>query len=206
MEYIVIDSPIEYEKALKELSTEEIIALDTETYVLPEYKHLYLQDYSEGALDPHSSSVAVLAIKGRETPVYLLDIIELEKKRYDFSMLGEYLARRKVIIAHNAKFDCKFIRVITGRMLENWWCTRIGYNLIGNAHGSKFYRQATSYSLASMVRDLLGINLTGKGEEQIEDWSVRPLSKVKLEYVARDVAYLHPCYELLNNYIDNSKG
>jgi DNA polymerase I-like protein with 3'-5' exonuclease and polymerase domains len=196
--YIYITTIEDYEKALLELSTSDIVAIDVETYVLPEYKHLRL-DY--GALDPHTSSVSIIAIKGLPEEIYILDIYLLEKVGYDFNKLGAFLAKCKRVIAHNAKFECKFIRVITGYMLENWWCTNVAYNLVGNAMGSKFYRAIAGYGLRNMVKDLLDIDLWGKGKEQIEDWSVRPLSANRLEYSANDVRYLHECMYILEDIL-----
>jgi len=178
----------EYHKEIKYLSiNEKELAVDIETYVLPQYKGIVKE-----AFNPHDSGISTIQLKGNgiDKPVYVFDILLLDKEGYDKNLLKDLLESRTVLLGHNISFEAKFFKKYFGCHFRNMWCTRVAAQLIANAFSSKFIRSASANSLDMLCRDYLNIELTGKGSTQIEDWYIRPLSQEKLRYAATDVLYL----------------
>ena len=186
----------EYEDSISELHKKPELALDTETYVLPKYRHFK----KASATDPHTGRISLVVLKGRTTPVFIFDIIKLEQQEYDRSCMYDLLLTRDRLIGQNLQFDLKFLKRHYGVIFENGYDVRLLAKLITNATGSKFGK-ACGHSLKDLCRDWLNIHISGKGKEQVTDWYPRPIGDdfanqgwqqwiSKLKYAANDVRYL----------------
>lgn len=196
MDIIYINNIESYHKAINFLSLEPELAVDIETYVLPQYKGLF-----ENAFNPHNCGISTIQLKGNTTSVYVFDVIELIRLDYNSILLRDMLNSRKCLIIHNASFEAKFFRKYWGVYFKNLWCTRVAAQLISNAFGSKFIKSASDHSLGMLCKDYLGISIDGKGTTQVEDWYIRPISREKLLYAATDVLHLFKLKDLLSSVI-----
>lgn len=194
----LIDNIVDYNNTINKLKTSLALAIDIETYVLPEYKGAI-----QTALQPHGCSISTIQLKSENDPiVYVYDLITLEQQdNYDRETMLELLLATKQLIAQNASFETKFLKKYYGVLLHNFWCTRVASQLINNALGNKFTQTASGNSLANIVKDYLSIEISGKGAEQVTDWYPRPLSQNKLEYAAVDVIYLFELKKILEEII-----
>ena len=191
---ILINTIADYLKYTPTLTNYSEIAIDIETYCLPQYKHKY-----SGA-DVHNASISTIQLLPKNSDTVLVyDIITLEKSA-DYSqyknLLIETLQKIECSVIHSASFEIKFFKKYYGVLLNNTWCTRVASQLINNALGNKFNQAASSNGLASLCKDYLDIELTGKGTVQIEDWYPRPLTQEKIEYACNDVLYLSELKEI----------
>lgn len=196
MNIVYVNNIESYHKSLNFLSLEKELALDIETYVLPQYKGLF-----DNAFNPHNCGISTIQLKGKNSDVYVFDVLELTKLNYDSSKLRDLLLDKDCVICHNASFEAKHLKKYWGVYLKNLWCTRVAAQLISNAFGSKFTKSASDNSLAMVCKDYLQINIEGKGTTQIEDWYIRPLSKEKLAYAATDTLYLFQLKEIFESVL-----
>jgi len=202
-EFVYVTERDEYCLFVDHLESFEELAGDSETYTLPQYRHLK----GASALDPHTGRISVLTLQGRDDVPIVFDILLLERNGYNPQLMHDLLVSRKKLIFHNAQFDGKFLKRHYGIVPSNLWCTRLMAKLITNATGSK-YGKLCGHTLADLCRDYLGINLVGKGAEQTTDWYARPDFTNresegykywvfdKLKYAANDVKYLFDLHDL----------
>jgi hypothetical protein len=211
--YIYVDTPQQYELFCEVLYNYPQLALDCETYVLPQWKKKGVS----WATDPHTSRISLLTVMGRDkdnnksTPI-IFDFIKLKQAGFNKLPMWELLKSRELIIGANMQFDAKFIKREFGDFLENLACVINMSKLISNATGSKFGRM-TGHRLSDLCRDYLDIKMTGKGSEQITDWMPRPPIDLpkhgdqwqtwlkKLQYAANDVPNLFTLYDLFYELI-----
>lgn len=201
--YII--QPSDAQRALLELENSKELALDTETYVEPKWKGII-----QKALSPHTSNVSILTLQGRETKPYVFDCIYLNNSGYDFNQLFTFLQQRKWLLAHNAKFDAKFLYKLLGKWLYNWRCTFVSALLLTNATSSK-YAKLQGHTLEDLLRDWLSIsiqNKRGKDTPRVTDWLPRPEHSQqvgdwleKLSYASNDVKYLFDLHDFAYSVI-----
>lgn len=193
----LIDTIPKYLSTINVLTNYSEFAIDTETYVLPQYKNQYR------ALDVHNSSISTFQILPKDTnTVYVFDFITLEKLKFNKQLFFEEVLRKaKILLAHNSSFEAKFIKKYFGELLHNFWCTRVASQLINNAFGSKFSKSASGNSLEDLCRDYLSVKLIGKDTVRVEDWYPRPLSRAQVEYAATDTIYLFQLKDILESTI-----
>ena len=193
-------------RAILETLTEDELAIDLETYVMPEYKSPTLK-----AVDPHRCKISLMSVSSR-TNTYVFDILVSETQECfeDFKKeLTDCLQNLKYQIVFNGAFEARFLYKFLGVWFFNFWDVMIASDLISNATGSKFHKSVGSSSLAACCYNWLGIHLTGKGTLQNSDWSIRPDAneinadwwRTKVEYNAGDTVHLHKLKDMMSDVL-----
>jgi DNA polymerase I-like protein with 3'-5' exonuclease and polymerase domains len=163
-------------RACEQLKGEDVLGFDTETT----------------ALDPYAGDIRLVQLStGKETQVIdLKPFKEMGDLRTmpELAPLREILAAsRPVKIAHNAKFDAKWISHHLGVELGGVFDTLLASQII--AAGDQDRR----HGLAEVASYFLGTELDKS--EQVSDWSAPELSHAQIEYAARDAATMIPLRE-----------
>ena len=163
-------------KACEELKSEDFLGFDTETT----------------ELDPYDGEIRLVQLSnGKDTKV--IDLKPFAERgdlhsSAELAPLRDLLSAPKPIkIAHNAKFDAKWVSHHLGVQLGGTFDTLLASQLI--AAGDQDRR----HSLADVTSHFLGTELDKS--EQISDWSVAELSQSQIEYAARDAATMIPLRE-----------
>ena len=144
------------------------IALDVETF-----------GFCPGdGLDPWKGEIRLLQLAGEETPIFLLD---LQALGYDLGPVAELLSR-KHIIAHNARFDARWLQVKCGIRPAGICCTLTAARIL--CAGTK-----PGNNLDLCLERYLGI--TQGDDHSTSDWGAMLLTEQQITYAARDVAFLH---------------
>ena len=172
--YELIRTPDELRKAIEKLETQPVVGLDTETT----------------DLDPYTSRLRLiqLAIPDR---VYIIDFDHFangDSRRSDaLAPLRRLLAApRPIKIAHNAKFDAKFIKHNLGVDLGGLFDTLLASQLVGAGDIEERHGLET---VASRY-----LNEAVDKSERLSNWNFE-LTEAQLEYAARDAAVLLPLRE-----------
>jgi DNA polymerase I-like protein with 3'-5' exonuclease and polymerase domains len=138
-------------------------------------------------LDPYKGDLQLVQLSdGRNTKVIDLrpfrdkgDLLTLR----DLAPLRDLLASSKQIkIAHNAKFDCKWVRHHLGTEVGSVYDTYLASVLISAGEGER------RHGLADVVQFFLGRTLDKS--EQVSNWAAAELSQSQIEYAARDAAIM----------------
>ncbi len=159
------------QKACEELSSATFIGFDTETTELDPYRgDLRLVQLSDG------KNTQVIDLKPFSKLGDLRHVPELGPLR---SLLSD---PSKIKVAHNAKFDVKWVRHHLGVEIEGIFDTFLASQMI--AAGDQDRR----HSLADVAQFFTGIELDKS--QQISDWSADELSQQQIEYAARDAAVM----------------
>jgi len=174
--YQLIRTAPELLKAVESLSTQPAIGLDTETT----------------DLEPHTARLRLLQL-AMPAGVFIIDVEAFANgdlaNHDDFRSLRELLAApRPIKIAHNAKFDAKFIKHKLGVDLGGLFDTLLASQIVSagdieERHGLSAV--ATRY-----------LNESVDKTEQVSNWDFE-LSEAQLQYAARDAAVLLPLREKL---------
>ncbi len=162
--------------ACEQLKTDDYLGFDTETT----------------ALDPYQGEIRLVQLSnGRDTKV--IDLKPFAERgdlrsSEELAPLRELLSADKPIkIAHNAKFDAKWVKHHLNVELNGIFDTLLASQLI--AAGDQDRR----HSLAEVTSYFLGTELDKS--EQVSDWSAAELSQSQIEYAARDAATMIPLRE-----------
>ncbi len=163
-------------KACEELQKEGFLGFDTETT----------------ALDPYQGSLRLVQLStGKDTKVIDLKPFAERgdlKNSAELQPLRDLLSAPKPIkIAHNAKFDAKWVLHHLGAELGGVFDTLLASQII--AAGDQDRR----HSLADVTSHFLNTELDKS--EQVSDWSAPELSQSQIEYAARDAATMIPLRE-----------
>jgi DNA polymerase-1 len=174
--YQVIKTEEELRKAIESLSAQQAIGLDTETT----------------ELDPYFGRMRLIQLA---TPagVHIIDLDAFQngdlKKTTALAPLRDLLsAPRPIKIAHNAKFDAKFIKHSLGADLGGIFDTLLASQLIGAGDIEERHGLDT---VASRY-----LNESVDKTERLSNWNFE-LSEAQLEYAARDAAVMIPLREKL---------
>src|SRR5205085_1321156 len=175
-QYQVVTSPEELRRAVEDLATRNAIGLDTETT----------------DLDPYLARLRLIQLAS-PTGVYLIDL-----NRFAESNLkqGEALAPlrqlfsspRPIKIAHNAKFDAKFIKHNLGVDIVGLFDTLLASQLV--SAGDIEERHGLNAIAARYLNEEVDKS------ERLSNWEFA-LSESQLQYAARDAAVLLPLREKL---------
>ena len=159
------------QKACDELKNEPYLGFDVETTDLDPYKgDLRLVQLSNGQ---NTKVVDLKPFKDRG------DL----RTNPDLAPLRELLASNKQVkIAHNAKFDTKWVRHHLGCEVGNVYDTYLASLLVSAGDGDR------RHGLADVVQFFLGQTLDKS--EQVSDWGAAELSHSQVEYAARDAAIM----------------
>ncbi len=154
-------------KVFDDLSKEEFLGFDTETT----------------ELDPYEGNIRLVQLSnGKNT--YVIDLKPFADRgdlrtSDELALLRELLAAAKPIkIAHNAKFDAKWVRHHLGTDVGGIFDTLLASQLI--AAGDQDRR----HNLAEVANFFLGIEVDKS--EQVSDWNAAELSQSQVQYAAKD--------------------
>jgi DNA polymerase I-like protein with 3'-5' exonuclease and polymerase domains len=180
--YQVIKTEETLRKAIESLSAQQAVGLDTETT----------------ELDPYTGRLRLIQLA---TPggVHIIDLDAFGdssnggngdlRKNNALAPLRDLLsAPRPIKIAHNAKFDAKFIKHTLGASLGGVFDTLLASQLIGAGDIEERHGLET---VASRY-----LNESVDKTERLSNWNFE-LSEAQLEYAARDAAILVPLREKL---------
>jgi DNA polymerase-1 len=170
-------------KACDELKNSTFIGFDTETTELDPYKgDLRLVQLSSGG------------------STYVIDLLPFAAKGPldrlpDLAPLRDLLGSAEHIkIAHNAKFDAKWVRHHLGAELNGVFDSYLASQLISAGD------QDRRHGLADVAQYFIGEELDKS--EQVSDWSAAELMPSQIEYAARDAAIMVPLREKLQERLD----
>src|SRR6266699_6911132 len=175
-QYQLVTTPEELRRAVSELSNAQVIGLDTETT----------------DLDPYLSRLRLIQLA---TPdgVFIIDLnrfADTDLKRGDaLAPLRQlFSSPRPIKIAHNAKFDAKFIKHNLGIDLVGLFDTLLASQLVSAGDIEE------RHGLDTVASRYLGESVDKT--ERPSNWEFE-LSDAQLEYAARDAAILLPLREKL---------
>ncbi|HEX5601214.1 MAG TPA: DNA polymerase [Pyrinomonadaceae bacterium] len=174
MNYELIKSSDELRKAIETLATQPVVGLDTETT----------------DLDPYTSRLRLIQLATPDR-VYIVDFDHFANGDASEALapLRRLLeAPRPIKIAHNAKFDAKFIKHNLGVDLGGLFDTLLASQLVGAGDIEERHGLET---VASRY-----LNEAVDKSERLSNWNFE-LSEAQLEYAARDAAVLLPLREKL---------
>jgi DNA polymerase I len=173
--YQLITTPGELARVASQLSAQPFIGFDSETT----------------GLDPHTAKPRLLQLAmPRES--FIIDLIHFAPAQLQ-PILALLAADQPIKLAHNAKFDAKFLLKHFDTRLGACFDTYLASQLISAGN------ESDRHGLGSVVRHYLGMQLDK--EAQLSDWS-RDLSTYQLEYAARDAAVLLPLRERLQDKLE----
>ncbi|HJT66774.1 MAG TPA: DNA polymerase [Pyrinomonadaceae bacterium] len=174
--YQLIRTADELRKAIEHLETQPVVGLDTETT----------------DLDPYTSRLRLIQLAAPDR-VYIVDFDHFangDSRRSDaLAPLRRLLAApRPIKIAHNAKFDAKFIKHNLGVDLGGLFDTLLASQLVGA--GDIEERHGLETVAGRYLNELVDKS------ERLSNWNLE-LTAAQLEYAARDAAILLPLREKL---------
>jgi DNA polymerase I len=145
-------------------------------------------------LDPYRGELRLVQLSdGRSTYVFDVRAIAGEAKAADdpaFGPLRRLLASPRTIkVAHNAKFDAKWVRHHLGAELANVFDTYLASQLAAAGDSDR------KHSLADVAAFYTNTNVDKS--EQVSDWAAAELSQSQIEYAARDAMVMLPLYQQL---------
>jgi len=184
-------------KACDELKEAKYLGFDVETTEIDPYRgELRLVQLSDGQ---NTKVVDVRAVSGQQSAVRNGGGPSVEQLKQlcanpDLAPLRELLASTKQTkIAHNAKFDCKWVRHHLGVEVGSVYDTYLASILISAGEGER------RHGLADVVQFFLGRTLDKT--EQVSDWGADELSHLQIEYAARDAAIMPEVRQKLDERI-----
>src|SRR5262245_48916403 len=177
--YRVIRTAEQLHQAIDSLSKQTAIGLDTETT----------------DLDPHTSRLRLIQLADHDT-VAIIDLDAFANNTNgSLATLGDLAPLRRLLesprpikIAHNAKFDAKFIKHNLGVDIVGLFDTLLASQLVGAGDIEERHGLET---VASRY-----LNESVDKSERLSNWNFE-LSEAQLEYAARDAAVLLPLREKL---------
>jgi DNA polymerase I len=170
--------------ACAELARMPAVGFDTETTELDPYKgELRLVQLSSG------KNTAVIDLRPFAEKGDIKKMPELEPLR---ALLSAETPRK---VAHNAKFDAKWVRHHLGVEVGGIFDTYLASQLIAAGDSDR------RHGLADLAQFFLGTELDKT--EQLSNWSLAELSSSQIEYAARDAAIM---LDLQNQVADRLKN
>ena len=174
--YQLITTADELRKAIETLSNQPVVGLDTETT----------------ELDPYTSRLRLIQLATPDR-VYIIDFDKFAdadtRKSEALEPLRRLLAApRPIKIAHNAKFDAKFLKHNLGIDLGGLFDTLLASQLVGAGDIEE------RHGLETVAERYL--NEIVDKSERLSNWNLE-LTEAQLEYAARDAAVLLPLREKL---------
>jgi Ribonuclease D len=167
-------------EACRELSAEPILGFDTETT----------------ELDPYKGELRLVQLGGRKSTV-VIDLRAFTNPS-DLAPLKNLLsAETPRKIAHNAKFDSKWVGHHLGVEVGGVFDTYLASQLIAAGDSDR------RHGLADVSQFFLGTEMDKA--EQLSDWSAAELSASQIEYAARDAAIMPGLYEKLVERLANDR-
>src|SRR5256886_2213910 len=175
-QYELITTTEQVRRAVEQLASRQVIGLDTETT----------------DLDPHLSRLRLIQLATPDN-VFVIDIDKFES--YDLKRSEEFASLRRLIgsarpikIAHNSKFDAKFIKHNLGVDLGGLFDTLLASQLVSAGDIEQ------RHGLEAIAGRYL--NEAVDKSERLSNWEFE-LSEAQLQYAARDAAVLIPLRDKL---------
>jgi len=188
-QYQLVTTVEELRRAVEDLASRQLIGLDTETT----------------DLDPHLARLRLIQLATPEG-VFVIDLNRFDRdlaQSEDFASLRRlFAAPRPIKIAHNAKFDAKFIKYNFGVDIGGLFDTLLASQLVSAGDIEE------RHGLEAIAGRYL--NEAVDKTERLSNWEFE-LSEAQLQYAARDAAVLIPLREKLveriksNDLIDVAK-
>lgn len=188
-QYQLVSTVEDLRRAVEDLASRQVIGLDTETT----------------DLDPHLARLRLIQLATPEG-VFVIDLDRFDRdlaQSEDFASLRRlFAAPRPIKIAHNAKFDAKFIKYNFGVDLGGLFDTLLASQLVSAGDIEE------RHGLEAIAGRYL--NEAVDKTERLSNWEFE-LSEAQLQYAARDAAVLIPLREKLveriksNDLIDVAK-
>ena len=177
--YKVIKTEDELRKAMESLTAHPVIGLDTETT----------------DLDPYTSRLRLIQL-ATPSMVHIVDLDAFANSSHSELRQLEALeplrrllsAPRPIKIAHNAKFDAKFLKHNLGADLGGLFDTLLASQFVGAGDIEE------RHGLDTVASRYLNQNVDKS--ERLSNWNFE-LTEAQLEYAARDAAVLLPLREIL---------
>src|SRR5882724_11706470 len=175
-QYQLVTSSEELRRAVSELSKAQVIGLDTETT----------------DLDPYLSRLRLIQLATPDS-VFIIDLnrfvdTDLKKGEALAPLRQLFSAPRPIKIAHNAKFDAKFIKHNLGVDLIGLFDTLLASQLVSAGDIEE------RHGLEAIAGRYL--NEAVDKSERLSNWEFE-LSESQLQYAARDAAVLLPLRDKL---------
>jgi DNA polymerase-1 len=175
-QYQIITNAEELRRAVEELSNKYAVGVDTETT----------------ELDPYTGRLRLIQLASPDS-VYIVDLNRFAdgdlKQGAALAPLRQlFTSPRPIKIAHNAKFDAKFIKYNLGVDIVGLFDTLLASQLVSAGDIEE------RHSLAAITERYL--NETVDKTERLSNWEFE-LSEAQLEYAARDAAVLLPLRDKL---------
>jgi len=174
--YELITTPHQLRRAVEQLATRQVIGLDTETT----------------DLDPYLSRLRLIQLATPED-VFIIDLGKFAN--YDLKQSEEFASLRQLIsaprpikIAHNSKFDAKFLKHNLGVDIGGLFDTLLASQLVSAGDIEE------RHGLEAIAGRYL--NEAVDKSERLSNWEFE-LSEAQLQYAARDAAVLIPLREKL---------
>ena len=168
----IITNSVQLDGAVRRMLESQAIAVDTES----NSRHHY----------PEQLCLIQIATRNN---VYIIDTIILK----DIGPLQKVLADDTIMkIIHGADYDVRSIDRHCGFRIHNLYDTYIAARFAG----------ITEVGLASLIRDLLSVDIVKSKRLQTADWGRRPLSKEAIDYAGSDVLHLMALQEILSKRLD----
>jgi DNA polymerase I-like protein with 3'-5' exonuclease and polymerase domains len=174
-QYQLVSTAEDLRRAVEDLSSRQVIGLDTETT----------------DLDPHHARLRLIQLATPEG-VFVIDLDRFDRdlaQSDDFASLRRlFAAQRPIKIAHNAKFDAKFIKYNFGVDIGGLFDTLLASQLVSAGDIEE------RHGLEAIAGRYL--NEAVDKTERLSNWEFE-LSEAQLQYAARDAAVLIPLREKL---------
>ena len=181
--YELITTPDQLRRAVEQLATRQVIGLDTETT----------------DLDPYLSRLRLIQLATPED-VFIIDLGKFAN--YDLKQSEEFASLRQLIsaprpikIAHNSKFDAKFLKHNLGVDIGGLFDTLLASQLVSAGDIEE------RHGLEAIAGRYL--NEAVDKSERLSNWEFE-LSEAQLQYAARDAAVLIPLREKLVDKIKSN--
>ncbi len=194
-------------RACRELSSQPFLGFDVETTELDPYrgdvrlvqlsdgsstKVIDLKAFAGGQWGNSSQSARGSGQSG--ATIDAPDSVRVLRSNPDLAPLRELLASAKSVkIAHNAKFDTKWVRYHLGCEVGAIYDTYLASVLISAGEGER------RHGLADLVQFFLGRTLDKS--EQVSNWAADELSQSQIEYAAKDAAIMTELREKVHERI-----
>jgi DNA polymerase I-like protein with 3'-5' exonuclease and polymerase domains len=181
--YELVTTPDQLRRAVEQLATRQVIGLDTETT----------------DLDPYLSRLRLIQLATPED-VFIIDLGKFAN--YDLKQSEEFASLRQLIsaprpikIAHNSKFDAKFLKHNLGVDIGGLFDTLLASQLVSAGDIEE------RHGLEAIAGRYL--NEAVDKSERLSNWEFE-LSEAQLQYAARDAAVLIPLREKLVDKIKSN--
>lgn len=168
-------------RAVEELRRETQLGFDTETT----------------ELDPYKGVLRLVQLStGRNTYVFDVRPFGNTRESEGVAPLRDLLSDAEIVkIAHNAKFDMKWVRHHLGCEINGIFDTYLASQLIAAGDSDR------RHSLADVAKFFTDVELDKS--EQVSDWNADELSSSQLQYAARDAQVMLPLYEQMADRLAN---